>query len=294
MNRLIGDRGAGLPTGFWALWAWLMVVLGGVSIAAGIVGGILAPSVILDIVSFWPLLALAVLVAAALRPWRRPETSRLAAILPMLLITVLGVAVSLHLFGWSRLPSAAADLTGPAADAASTVSLKVDFPGRLILGSGEGALYTVKLAREGGRLGVPEALEHGGGEETMFIEVHQRDGGRWYRTNGWTIRLAPQPSWDLSLTSPDFAVDLRSLDVRSVEFSGSGSVLMGPPVEGMVVVVSGSVVVEVPSDVLVEVKGTATVPGGWERLNGGYRSTGQGPSIEISVTDGSRVVIKQR
>ncbi|NOY54665.1 MAG: hypothetical protein GXP34_01630 [Actinobacteria bacterium] len=276
------------------IWAWLMVVLGGVSIAAGIVGGVLAPSVILDIVSFWPLLALAALVAVAFRPWRRTDSSRIGAIFPMLLITVLGVTVSLHLLGWSRLPSAAADLTGPGSDTASVVSLKVDLPGKLVLDSGEGALYTVKLDREGGRLGVPEALERGGGEETMFIEIRQKDGGRWFRTNGWAIRLAPEPAWNLSLTSPEFAADLRSLDVRSAEFSGSGSVLLGPPVEGMLVVVSGSVVVEVPSGVLVEVKGTATVPGGWETTSGGYRSAGQGPAIEVSVTEGSRVVIKQR
>ncbi|GBD84151.1 hypothetical protein BMS3Abin02_00539 [bacterium BMS3Abin02] len=294
MNRLSGDRGTRKPTSIWMLWAWLMVVLGGVSIAAGIVGGILAPSVILDVVSFWPLLAPVVLVSAALLLWRRTGTSRLGAISPMLLITVLGAAVSLHLLGWSRLPSAAADLTGPGPDAASIVSLKVDLPGRLVLGSGEGALYTIKLDREGGRLGVPEALERGGGEETMFIEVRQRDGGRWFRTNGWTIRLAPQPTWELSLASPDLTVDLRSLDVRSAEFSGSGSVLLGSRGEGMIVVVSGSVVVEVPADALVEVKGAATVPGGWETTSDGYRSTGQGTAIEISVTDGSRAVIKQR
>ena len=198
-----------------------MVVLGGVSIAAGIIGGVLAPSVILDIVSFWPLFALAVLLAAAVLPWRRARGSALiSAFFPLLVILVGAVAVTLHLVGWSRLPSAAADLTGPAVGSASVVALDVDVPGRLAVRAGGDALYAVQVDREGGALGVPEALERGGGAEPLSVELRDRDGGRWFRTNGWLMHLAAEPTWELRLASPDLSADLRALRISSGDFSG--------------------------------------------------------------------------
>ena len=143
-------------------------------------------------------------------------------------------------------------------------------------------------------MGVPEALERGGGSEPMSIEIRQRDGGRWFRTNGWSLRLATRPQWQLNLTSPSLDADLRSLSLISGEFSGSGSVLLGSPNGEMTVVVSGAITVEVPSGVVVQVDGSATVPANWEATADGYRSGGEGALVTISVTEGSQAVIKQR
>jgi hypothetical protein len=273
----------------WVIWAWLMVAFGGVSIAAGIVGGILAPSVILDIVSFWPLVALGAVVGIVLLLLHR----RLAgSLFPLLLIVVLAAAVGLHLLGWSRLPSAAADLSGPLPGSVSAASLKIDLPGKLAVGPGGGALYTVRLDREGGDLGVPEALESGPANSTFSVEIRQRDGGRWFRTNGWTVSLDKSPVWTLDLSSMQLDADLRSLHVTQGTFQGSGRVAVGA--EASELTVSGAIVLEVPADASVELHGPATVPAGWEATTDGWKSPGSSEAVvRVDVTDGSDVVIKQ-
>jgi hypothetical protein len=277
-----------VPASLWTLWAWLMVALGGVSIGAGIVGGILAPSVILDVVSFWPLVLVPVVVGLVL--WRR-QSSRVGAIPPLLLITILTLAVVLHLVGWSRLPSAAADLSGPSSQGVSTVALTITLPGRLAVHAGQEPLYTVRLDREGGSLGVPEALEQRAGEGALAVDVHQRDGGRWFRTDGWVVELAEGPAWDLDLSSPGLQADLRSLRVDSLTVDGVGDVLVAAaPAD---ITISGTITVAVVSGAVVEVHGPATVPAGWQVTDDGFRSSGDGPVVRISVTDGADVVIKE-
>lgn len=269
-----------------------MVVLGAVSIAAGIVGRVIAPSVILDVVSFWPLYALAVVVATAVLPWRRGKAI-LSALLPLLWILVSGLVVALHLLGWSKLPSAAADLRGPDTGATSMATLHAELPGRLVVGAGDSVLYEVKVDRKGGTLGVPEALERGSDDE-FSVDVRQRDGQQWFRTDGWSVFLSPLPRWDLRLTSPDLTADLRSLTLGAGEISGAGSISLPVPDADWNLVIDGTFTVEVPSGSLVEVTGAATVPAEWVPTELGMRSLGQGPVIAIAVTEGSQTVIKER
>ncbi|MGZ8754922.1 MAG: hypothetical protein ACXW15_07000, partial [Acidimicrobiia bacterium] len=143
----------------WTLWAWLMVVVVIVSIAAGVFGGILAPSVVLDVISLWPLVVGAFFVAAALLPLRKHGPARVAAVLPLLLITMLGASVVLHLTGWEQLPSSSGDLIGPRVVGVEHAELTLDLTGRLLMAAGEGDLYAVRVERRGGSTGVPEALE---------------------------------------------------------------------------------------------------------------------------------------
>ncbi len=270
----------------WTVWAWLMVALGGVSIGAGIVGGILAPSVLLDIVSFWPLVVIPLVTALVL--WRR-RSARAGAVPPLLLITIVALVVGLHLLGWSKLPSAAADLIGPPTQD-GTVSLMISLPGALSVDAGEAPLYTVTLDRAGGSLGVPEALERSA-DGALSIDIAERDGGRWFRTKGWMLKLARRPVWSLHLTSSQLDADLRELAIDSLSVDGSGVVLLGP--SPAAVTVTGTFTLDVTPGASVEVHGSAAVPSGWEPTDDGYRSPGSGASISISVTEGSQVVIKE-
>ncbi len=275
-----------LPVGLWTVWAWLMVALGGVSIGAGIVGGILAPSVLLDVVSFWPLVVIP--LAAALVLWKR-RSSKAGAVPPLLVITIVAMVVGLHLLGWSKLPSAAADLIGPPTQD-GTVSLTISLPGALAVDAGDAPLYVVELDRAGGSLGVPEALELSN-DGALSIDIAQRDGGRWFRTKGWALRLARRPVWSLYLTSPELDADLQELAIDSLTVNGSGTVLLGP--SPAAVTVTGTFTFGVTPGASVEVHGSATVPSGWEPTDDGYRSPGTGSPISVSVTEGSQVVIKE-
>jgi len=282
------------PPSPWTMWAWLMVAVIIVSIAAGVVGGILAPSVVLDTVSLWPLVVGAFFVAAALLPLRKRGPARISAVLPLLLITMLGSSVVLHLTGWEQLPSSAGDLVGPRAAGVQDAELTLDLTGRLHVTAGEGDLYAVQVARSGGSTGVPEALESNFEEGPSFIVLREVDGGRWFQTSGWDLSLAVGPNWSLVLASPDLRADLTGLQMRALTLGGDGSVTLPHPGDVDVAInVGGIYVIEVPAEIGVEVMGAAIVPGGWVETVDGYQSPFAGPSILITVADGAQVEIRQ-
>ena len=282
------------PSSPWTLWAWLMVAVALVSIAAGVVGGILAPSVVLDVLSLWPLVVGAFFVAAALLPLRKRGPARISAVLPLLLITMLGSSVVVHLTGWEPLPSSSADLTGPRAAGTDLAELTLDLTGHLSIAAGEGDLYSVQIERSGGSTGVPEALESNFEDGPFFVVLRETDGGRWFRTSGWELYLGVGPTWSLALESPDLQADLTGLQLRALSLRGAGSAALPLPGEVDVpVTVGGDFLIEVPAETSVEVVGTAVVPGGWVETADGYQSLLVGPSLIITVEEGARVEIRQ-
>lgn len=287
-------RGRGRLPSAWTLWAWLMVVAALVSIAAGVAGGILSPSVVLDIVSLWPLLLGAFLIAAALLPLRKRGPARTAAALPMLILTMLGASVVLHLIRWDRLPSAAASLAGPPAAGVAEASLSLELPGRLDVGADGVVLYAVTPEHRGGSVGVPEALESEFEGGPLFILLRERDAGRWFRTAGWEVTLAAGTRWTLSISSPDLRADLRDLNLSSLGLSGRGAVtLPGASGSDLAVSVSGDYVIDVPASVPVEVIGAAAVPGGWVPTEDGQRNLFEGFGLVLTVADGATVEVRQ-
>jgi len=282
------------PSSPWTLWAWLMVAVVVISIAAGVVGGILAPSVVLDVISLWPLAVGAFFVAAALLPLRKHGPARISAVLPLLLITMLGSSVVLHLVGWEELPSSSSDLVGPLAVGVQEAELRLELTGRLLVTGGERDLYAVRVERRGGSTGVPEALESAFEEGPSFVVLHEVDGGRWFQTSGWELSLGPGPRWSLVLDAPDLEADLAGLQLKALKLGGNGSVSLPPPgADDLMCTVQGVFVIEVPPETGVEVIGEATVPGGWVEIADGYQSPFAGPSILITVTEGARVEIRQ-
>ena len=267
-----------------------MVAVALVSIAAGVVGGMLAPSVVLDIVSLWPLVVGAFFVAAALLPLRKRGPARIAAVLPLLLITMLGTSVVLHLTGWQRLPSSSADLVGPRAVGVEDAELTLDLTGHLSISSAAGDLYAVEIDRGGGTVGVPEALESRFESGPFFVVLRETDGGRWFRTSGWELALGEGPTWSLSLGSPDLHGDLTALRLESLSLQGAGSVALPIPEEADVLITAnGAFLIEVPGETSVEVSGTAVVPGGWVETGDGYQSPFVGPTLLITVPEGAEV-----
>jgi hypothetical protein len=282
------------PSSPWTLWAWLMVAVIIVSIAAGVVGGILAPSVVLDVVSLWPLAVGAFFVAAALLPLRKRGPARVSAVLPLLLITMLGSSVVLHLTAWEQLPSSSGDLVGPRAAGVQDAELTLDLTGRLSVRPGTGDLYAVQIERRGGSTGVPEALESNFEGGPSFLVLREVDGGRWFRTSGWELSLAAGPNWSLVLDSPDLQADLTGLQLRALTLGGGGFVALPPPGEADVLItVEGVFVIQVPAETGVEVIGEASVPGGWVETADGYQAPFAGPSILLTVLDGAQVEIPQ-
>ncbi|MGH9168203.1 MAG: hypothetical protein ACRD02_10295 [Acidimicrobiia bacterium] len=276
----------------WPVATWLFALASALVLGVGVYGEVLAPSLVLDLVSFWPGLTLALLLAAALWPFRRRGPARLAAILPLLVLTWLWGGVALHLAQWELLPSAAADLEGPPGEGVEVARLSLEQSGRLSLLAADGPLYTVRLVRRGGPVGIPEAVERlEDGEAT--VSVVGISGGQWFRSSGWAAGLAPGPAWDLELRAATLDIDLRGLDLTRLEAEGSGVIRL-PAVEAEVpIVVAGELVVEVPAEARVVVAGTAQVPEGWEVTDTGWRSPGREPGYAITVIDGSQVEIRE-
>lgn len=293
MSAYSGHHAARPSSSPWTLWAWLMVAAAAVSITAGVVGGMLAPSVVLDIVSLWPLLVLSMLIAAALLPLRKRAPVRIAAALPMLLVSIMGASVVLHLSGWKQLPSSAANLVGPQAEGIGEASLTLDLGGKLTVRPGGSELYAVEIVRRAGSTGVPEALESQIEGGPFFVLLQEQDGGRWYQTAGWDLTLAPGPVWSLDIDSPDLDADLSGLRLRSLALGGGGTLALPPPGEQDVEIeVAGDFVVEVPDSVKVELIGEATVPGGWMDTGEGHRSPYGGAGLVITVVAPAQVEVR--
>ncbi len=260
-----------------------------VVVVVGTLGEIFSTSIVLDIASLWPGLLLALLAAAALQPVLRRRT-RLAAVLPLLLLSWLATGTGLHLAHWSQLPSSAADLTGPAAAGVERAAMSLQVAGTLMVTGGDGDLYSVTIERRGGVAGVPEALERTADDEVM-IRLHGRDGGAWFSTAGWMLTLAEGTSWSLDLEAPDVDLDLGALRLRSLTVAGNGRVRLPLPVEETPVILEGTLQVEIPAGVAALVVGEATVPSGWEEDAAGIRSPGEGPGYRIEVAPGAAVEV---
>jgi hypothetical protein len=280
------------PSSAWTLWAWLMVAVATVSIAAGVVGGILAPSVVLDVVSLWPLAVGAFFVAVALLPLRRRGPARISAVLPLLLLTMLGSSVVLHLSAWERLPSASADVIGPRAVGIDDAELALNLTGSLSIEAGEGDLYSVWIERSGGSTGVPEALESDFEDGPFFVALREIEGGRWFQTSGWELALDPGPTWSLTVDSPDLEANLTGMQLKSLSLGGAGFVAVPSPVAVDIAInIEGRYRVEVPAETSVRIIGAATVPGGWVETGDGHQSPYGGWSLVITVGEGAQLEV---
>ena len=286
---------SGWPVGAWVMSAMLPIV-GGIGVSANV----LSPGLALDLISLWAGLlpaVVALIFVAIRRAWRR----RMGALPPLLLITWTALAVAAHLAALEPLPSSSADLIGPTGSP-EHVTLAAHSPGVLQVrvndrGSTDSAgdplqpLYRVGFVRLGGQIGVAQAEE----VTTPFgLTVSIGDAGptEWFRYAGWTLDLAPQTQWNLSLEG-ELGGDLTGLDLGSVSVDGQGDLTLGPTDHPVPMAVRGSFELQIQGGVAARVVGSADVPSGWLTTADGFRSPVDGEGWVISAAAGSHVVISE-
>lgn len=276
--------------------AWIIVAAMLVAGVVAVVGDILSSALVVDLVAMWPLLVL--VVAVGLVAWwrsRRSGTPRAGAILPLSIISVLVLAVAVHLGGWDELPSAETRLVGPPpTELSSTVALTAQIDGRLLVGAvAGGAAYTVDPILRGGGVGVPEAVETSVDGE-ISIEMQAADAPDWYRFAGWDLGLSPDLSWRLVLNGA-MEANLSDLPVEALAAGGSGSVALGdPPDGGGSVVVSGAFALSIPAGAAAVARGEVVVPDGWDEDGDTVRSPADGAAWRIRVEGDTPVRITER
>lgn len=251
--------------------AWILVVALVVAGAAGVLGDILSPSLVVDLAAMWPFLAVAVLLGA-LVAWRG-KSRRSGAVLPLAILTVLVLAGALHIGGWDRLPSATARLSGPAAaEMSRPTELVAQISGELVVEAKNGdTAYRVDPILRGGAAGVPRATETSvDGDMSISLEAAE-DTPAWYSFAGWHIGLDPNVTWRLVLNG-DIEADLTALVLSSAAIAGSGSLRLGQPPDDVSVILAGDFDVTVPAGSAVVVDGEANVPSSWEEVGGGSAS----------------------
>jgi hypothetical protein len=262
----------------------MLPIVGGIGISANV----LSPGLALDLISLWPGLmpvAAALIIVAIKKAWRR----RMGALPPLLIITWIALAVSAHIAALAPLPSSSADLIGPT-EGPDHVTLAAHSPGLLeVRVSDRGAIYRVGFVRLGGHIGIARAEE----VATPFgLTVSIGDAGptEWFRYAGWTLDLAPNTQWNLSLGG-ELDGNLTGLDLGSVSLDGTGELTLGPTDHPVPMAVRGNFDLLIPGGVPARVVGNVDVPNGWLSTADGFRSPVDGEGWVISAAAGSSVVI---
>jgi hypothetical protein len=242
-------------------------------LGVGVAGGVLSPSLVLDVVATWPLGVPAVpalAVAVVLRS-RRPKLMALPA---LFVVTWLFATVGLHLGGWAALPSAAADRVGPATTGVARTTLTLSSPGGSveIVGHPGDPLFRVAALRRGGDTPPPAVGVASRGRIAEVVVAPAGTDNPWYRFGGWLVELSDRVTWDIHATGPSIVADFRAVRVGEASLTGGGTVKLGHG-RGRLLL-DGSFRVEVPDDVGVSVEGEAEVPSGWTTTELGYTSPG--------------------
>lgn len=274
--------------GPWPLAAWLMVAVVIVGLAVGILIGVFSPVLVLDLLSFWPAVAVAVILLVPAFSMRKRHP-RLIAVPALIVLTWASLGTAVHLSGWPALPSGRARVVGPPVET-SLARLTVALPeAELRVDGGSDAAYVVSPLRSGGGTGVPQGVDRVASDELQVV-LEEQPPGPWFRFAGWRVTLSPQTAWAIEVTGGRVDLDLTDLSVRSVSVSGSGTVAVG---EGSGRIrATGDLVVVVPRDAPAMVEGTASVPESWTEVDGGFAGPADGDGWIIGVPEGSNVIVR--
>jgi hypothetical protein len=268
---------------------WILPVLAVVLILAAIALGFLSRSVLMDLLAWWPVWLVLLVLAffSRGRRWGRLRPSALVAILSVL---ALGSFLTGHIRGWPVMPSASIGLNGPQAGSVATAALSARIDGPLEVGSGQsGFLYAVEPVRRGGEIGPPVATEQLQGPNiSVALEPSPEPG--FYTFVGWVLDLDEAPTWSLSLAG-EVEADLARLRLASLQLDGEGSAFLGPAPTKAVVTISGEFDLTLPSGIPARVVGDATVPADWAASGDGFRSPTPGEGWVITVSEGTSLTV---
>lgn len=283
-----------LPTvrSIWAWWSWTMVAVVAMLIGVAVFVDILRPSIVLDLLSFWPLFAL---VAIAAVVWSRRRTvwpARMGAAIALLALTGLLGTVALHLLAWSPLPSSVV-VDGPSFSGGGAQLGVLAGQGAVILESGPiDRAFQASLLPRGG----PVAMARATGIESdpLRINLVQRGDPGLHRSEGWQVTIAESGRWVLSVQAVAIEADLRSTTVGNSVFEGAGTVQLDGVVPGSrIELAGGPFEIAVPAGVGIGVEGVAEVPAGWTVTEAGASSPEGSGGFVIVVVDETAVQIVQ-
>ena len=278
--------------GRWPFLGFALAAAIGVGLTAGLLGGVLSRTLVLDLLALWPLGGLVVVGIGLAWVFRR-RRPRLIAVPGLILFSWLVLGLALHLSGAGWLPSAAGDVIQSTPIDQPRAYLVVELDGSLSLrGSGD-AGYSLIPMKAGGRVGAPEALEQTSDGATSIVAV-ERDDSRWFEFRGWEVRLDPGPEWELELDALEADVDLSALRVASADLTASaGAVRLGAPLPaGSSIAAGGDLAISVPPSVPVTVTGPAVLPDEWESTDTGGRAPVDGTGWAIEVAPDASVTIE--
>jgi hypothetical protein len=274
-------RRPGVP----ALWALPVGILLGMAVSA--LAGVATPSVFLDMVAWWPVWFLLVVVTYYARQ-RYMGRLRLSGLVPLLGTAAAVVFLIAHLQGWPLMPSASGRLVGPEASF-TRAELALDVEGLVRVRGDAIFLYEVFPIRWGNQVGLPSAVERTI-EEAIAVDLAPVSDPGMQRFRGWEVSLSPAPPWELTLDGTVDA-DLSDLTLIRLALSGRGVVRLGSPLRAVEASIDGEYKVSVPPGVAARVIGEAQVPAGWERLPDGWVTPGGGIGWVLVVAPGSSLTV---
>ncbi len=288
------STGSGAVISIWPVWAWTMVGVVVVVVGLGIGAGVLAKTLLLDVISFWPGFVLIVLIFAALIPRLRKGAPRLSAVLPLLLLTYLGVTVALHVARWDELPSTAADTFGPPVESVTDGRIELDLPGELVVRpADQPELYRVFMLNRGGGTGAPSALEIVNDGEAS-ISVSPRSDSGWFRSVGWSAHLSLLVTWEVEATADLLDIDLSAVSSGGLSAVGDGTIVLGFVRPGSVIALDGTINLIVREGDHIDLVGSASVPDDWTTTGVGMSKAGPADPYTVTVSEGSIVTITER
>lgn len=284
MTRLAVGFGRGFPR-TWIFPITALTILLGVAAA-----GRLSRSIVADFIAWWPVW-LGIGVAAYLLRERKVGRFRVAGLVPLVALLLVGLFIWGHLVGWSIMPSASQRLVGPEVGNFNEASFTADIDGRIEVSGGSEYLYLVEPIMEGGTIGIPGATERVVDSQVTVALEAPADAGL-YGYAGWLVSLASSPVWSIDLGGA-IEADLSDVIVSDLHLSGSGTVRLGEIDAATPLDVNGSFRLVVPSNVPARVVGVASVPASWVLTEEGATSPIPGDGWLITVVGEGSVTVAQ-
>jgi hypothetical protein len=284
MTRLAVGFGRGFPRIWLVPIGFLTVVLG---IAAS---GRLSRSIVADLIAWWPVWAGLGLAAYFFRE-RKLGMFRVAGIVPLVALVLVGLFTWGHLAGWAMMPSASQRLVGPEVGGLTSSTLTAEVDGIIEVSGGGRFLYLVEPVKQGGGVGIPIAAEQVI-DSSVRVEMQAPTDPGLYSYAGWDIRLSDVPVWTLTLVGA-LEADLRSLRVERLAVAGSGTVVLGDSDGETDVAVDGVFHLVIPEGVPARVNGRASVPASWAPDAVGASSPAPGEGWVITVGPEATVTVSE-
>ncbi|HZD22725.1 MAG TPA: hypothetical protein VE569_04900 [Acidimicrobiia bacterium] len=283
------DRAVGFGRGFPRTWVLPICALT-ILLGLGAVGRF-SRSIVADLLAWWPVWLGLGVVAYLLRN-RQVRVVRLAGLVPLIALGVVGLFAWAHIAGWSIMPSASQRLVGPDTGEYASARLVAVIDGRIFIEDGSNSLYRVEPIRQGGQIGIPEASEQELDGSLMVDLAEPADPGL-YSYAGWDITLSSDPSWSLDL---DGAVDanLAEIDLIGLSLGGAGEVRLGLAAAETPVTVAGDFHIQIPAGSAAKVIGKASVPDSWTLTEEGATSPGGSGGWAITVVGDGTLTVTER